>query len=156
LAAWRVRAGALGLPDFLRILADVYGKSGQIDAARDAIAEGLAVIATTEERRFEVELHRARGELLLLRPGQASRTGVTADAARVEAEACFEHAIAVARSQNAKLLELRAVLSLARLRRGHEQYPEARRMLEEIYGWFTEGFDLADLREVKALLDAPS
>jgi class 3 adenylate cyclase/predicted ATPase len=152
LAAWRIRAGALGLPDYLPMLADVYAKSGQIQAAHDAIAEGLALIEKTDERRFEAELHRVRGELLLLQSVQSSQPPEAVHWASVEAEAAFQHAILVARSQHAKSLELRAVLSLGRLWRARGKRAEARRALEEICDWFAEGFETADLREVRAVL----
>jgi adenylate cyclase len=71
----------------------------------------------------------------------------------VEAEACFQKAIEVARRQQAKSLELRAVMSLSRLWQSHGKKDEARQMLAEVYGWFTEGFDTADLQEAKALLE---
>ena len=88
-------------------------------------------------------MHRLKGELLLRRD----------DSNAVESQRCFERAIEIARGQNGKSLELRATMSLARLltRQGHRD--EARAMLAEIYGWFTEGFDTADLKNAKALLD---
>jgi predicted ATPase len=108
----------------------------------------------TGERYYEAELHRQRGELLLLReakghPDQGSRE-------QHEAETCFQHALDVARRQQAKSLELRAAMSLARLWQRQGKRVEARALLEEIYGWFTEGFDTADLQEAKALLGALS
>ena len=96
-----------------------------------------------QDARAEVaEINRFKGELLL---GGAYET--------IQAEQCFRTAIAVARSQNAKSLELRATMSLARLLRNTSRRDEARTMLADIYNWFTEGFDTADLKDAKALLD---
>ncbi len=97
------------------------------------------------EHFYEAELLRLKGELLLKRPAPDE-----------EPEACFRQAISVARRQSAKTLELRATTSLARLLAEHGKGEEARALLAEIYCWFTEGFDTADLKEAKALLDALS
>ena len=85
-----------------------------------------------------------RGVLLLRQPGTP----------QAEAEACFQRALDVARRQEAKSLELRAAMSLSRLWQQQGKRTEARELLAPIYGWFTEGFDTADLQETKALLDA--
>ncbi|MBI1879659.1 MAG: hypothetical protein HYR94_15800, partial [Chloroflexi bacterium] len=103
--------------------------------------EALDAVETMNEHFYEAELYRLQGELLLAR-----------GAAAAEAEAKFLQAIEVARRQSAKSLELRATISLARLWRQRKR-EEARRMLAEIYGWFTEGFDTVDLQEAKALLE---
>jgi len=103
----------------------------------------MALMERTGERMYEAELHRMRGELLLMQEA--------ADLS--EAENCFRAAIEVARHQSAKSLELRATIGLARLFAKQGRRNEARTMLAEIYGWFTEGFDTADLRDAKALLD---
>ena len=104
----------------------------------------------------------SRGELLLIQStGRGgSRTAREVEAsfkpartAKEEAEACFRQGIDIARSQGAKSLELRSVMSLSRLWQGQGKKEEARQMLAEIYGWFTEGFDTADLKEAKALLE---
>ena len=99
----------------------------------------------TEERWFEAELHRLRGEWLI-----AHRSGEQA-----EAEACFERALVVARRQSAKMWELRAAMSFARLRRNQGRPVEARDLLAPVYERFTEGLDTPDLKEAKALLDKP-
>jgi predicted ATPase len=91
----------------------------------------------------EMEAHRLKGELLLRQ----------SDTHTAEAEPCFVRAIEVARRQNAKSFELRATMSLARLLAKQDRRDEAHTMLAEIYGWFTEGFDTADLKDAKALLD---
>jgi predicted ATPase len=108
------------------------------------LTEACTLAAATEERWWEAEVHRLQGELLLQRSlldmGQA--------------EACFQQALDVAHRQQARALELRAALSLARLWQRQGQPTAARQLLAEIYGWFTEGFDTADLQEAKALLEA--
>src|SRR5262249_6829107 len=96
-----------------------------------------------EERFWEAEVHRLRGVLLLRQPG----------APPAEAETCFQQALNVARRQEAKSLELRAARSLAHLWQQQGKRQEARDLLAPIYGWFTEGFDTADLQDAKALLD---
>jgi predicted ATPase len=106
------------------------------------LTDALTLVATTEERWWEAEVYRLKGVLLL----QRSLPDVG------QAEACFQQALDVARRQQAKALELRAALSLARLWQGQGQPTAARQLLAEIYGWFTEGFDTADLQEAKALL----
>ena len=105
------------------------------------------MIEQTDEHHWEAEIHRLKGDLLLL-PGKH----VEAAARSHQAERCFQHAIDVARRQNAKSWELRATTSLARLWQQQGYLDKARAVLAEIYDWFTEGFDTVDLREAKALL----
>ena len=109
------------------------------------IAEALMLVERTGERSFEADIWRVKGELLL----QAA-----ADDAQTEAENCFQKGIVIAQSQSAKQFELRATVSLARLWLQQGKANEARQRLAEVYGWFTEGFDTADLKEAKALLEA--
>jgi predicted ATPase len=106
------------------------------------LAEALALVDKTGERWWEAELHRLKGELLRRR---ASPTE--------EVEACFHQALDIARRQQAKSLELRAAMSLSRLWQQQGQRADARELLAPIHGWFTEGFDTADLQEAKALLE---
>ena len=136
------RAG-LWLPFFLAILAEAYGRAERIEEGLKAAAHGLQLVQQSGERCWEAELYRIRGELLL--------KGDPSDP--TEGRAALESAVKVAREQGAKLLDLRATRSLARLlgRRGNRS--EARAMLADIYGWFTEGFDTADLKDAKASLD---
>jgi predicted ATPase len=108
------------------------------------LAEALAVMDTIEERYYEAELYRLKGALLLMHSAEQD----------AEAEACFHQALDVARRQQAKSLELRAAISLSRLWQQQGEWDEARELLTPIYGWFTEGFDTADLQEAKALLKA--
>jgi predicted ATPase len=99
----------------------------------------------TGEGFHGAELHRLQGELLLRREA--------AEVTCREAEACFRRALTIARGQQAKSLELRAALSLARLYQKQDRQAEARPILAECYAWFTEGLDTPDLREAKVLLD---
>src|SRR5207249_230845 len=122
------------------------------------VAEALAVVHETGERNWEAELYRLKGELTLQRFNVQGSTFKVANPQSLipnpqsEAEACFHKAIEIARQQQAKSLELRAVMSLSRLWQSQGRKEEARPMLAEMYGWFTEGFDTKDLQEAKALL----
>jgi predicted ATPase len=123
-------------------LAEVYATRGQSVEAQNCLAEAAQIVETTEERLFEAELlHRVPGDLL-------SSVGD-----RAGAEQHYRQAIAVAERQGAKLLQLRASTSLARLWRDQGKRAEARDLLGPIYDWFTEGFDAPDLKDAKALLD---
>jgi predicted ATPase len=117
--------------------------SGRVDEGLSALTEARAVADEQEDRSWEAEMHRLKGELLLLENASA----------HAEAESCFRKAMDVSRRQQAKSFELRATTSLARLLAKQGRRDEARAMLAEIYGWFTEGFDTADLKDAKALLD---
>ena len=143
LAAYRATGSAVGMSGHLAQLAEAYGQVGQVDEGMPLLAEALALVDTTGERHTEAELHRLHGELLL-------RQAVPEAPA---AEACFQEALAIARRQQAKSWELRAAMSLARLWQQQGKRIEARELLAEIYGWFTEGFDTADLQEAKAFLE---
>jgi predicted ATPase/class 3 adenylate cyclase len=148
---------------FLIMIAEAHGKLGQTDAGLTALADAGAFVQKSNERLWEAELHRIRGELLwraarqgridasLTQQGPGRAGG--ADNGRSDPEACFQQAIDVARRQRARSLELRAALSLSRLWREQGKTEEARRLLAEIHGWFTEGFDTPDLQAAKALLD---
>ena len=143
LVAYRATGAELHRPYFLSLLAEAYGKVGQPEEGLTVLVEALATVDNTGERNWEAELHRRKGELLLMQQGQ--KVG--------EAEECFRKALDTARRQQAKSLELRAAMSLSRLWQQQGKQEEARQMLAEIYGWFTEGFDTADLQEAKALLE---
>ena len=104
----------------------------------------------TGDRYYEAELHRQRGELLLLREAKSHAAQGSRD--QHEAETCFQHALDVARQQQAKSFELRAAISLGRLWQRQGKTEQARQLLAEVYAWFTEGFDTVDLKEAKALL----
>jgi predicted ATPase len=145
MVALRAIGGELGPPYFLALLAEAHGKAGHAEEGLSVLSEALAAMEKTGERYYEAELYRLKGELLL----QSKVRGPKSEAP----EKYFRQAIDVARRQSAKSFELRAAMSLARLRRSQGKKKEASRMLSEIYGWFTEGFDTADLQEAKALLE---
>jgi predicted ATPase len=128
-------------PMFLALLAEAYGKAGQVQQGLSVLAEGLALTEKTGERFYEAESHRIKGELLLMQDEET------------EAEVTFRKAIEVARRQQAKSWELRAAMSLSSLWQRQGKREEAHKLLAEIYGWFTEGFDTRDLKEAKALLE---
>jgi predicted ATPase len=137
--------GGIYRPYFLALLAEALGREGQIEEGLGVLAEALALIQETDEGFNAAELHRLRGEFLLQRE--------TTEATSREAEACFRHALTIARQQQARSLELRAAMSLTRLYRKQNRHAEVRPILAECYGWFTEGFDTPDLQEAQALLE---
>ncbi|MBI3302733.1 MAG: hypothetical protein HYZ72_11765, partial [Deltaproteobacteria bacterium] len=117
------------------------------------LAEAPPVVNKTGEHFYEAELYRLKGELSLQSKQVKTSQNKSRASLEAEAEECFWKAVEIARRQSAKSLELRAVMSLSRLWQRQGKKAEARRMLAEIYGWFTEGFDTADLKEAKALLE---
>jgi predicted ATPase len=131
---------------YTSLLARAYQQAGKTEEGLQALDEAQVSIDARGEVWWEAEIQRLRGEILLSQ--SAENTG--------DAGACFERALHISRHQEAKSLELRAAMSLARLRRGQGKGDEARRLLGECYAWFTEGFDTADLTEAKALLDEMS
>jgi predicted ATPase len=136
-------------PYNLGLLAEALGKAGRAPEGLAVLGEALATARRTGERSHEAELYRLQGELTL----EPLESGVPRRQAEPEAEACFLKAIETARQQGAKLFELRAVMSLGRLRMRQGRQAEARSELAEIYGWFTEGFDTPDLQEARTLLE---
>jgi len=144
LTAWRATGAEIARPYHLALLAEAYGAMGQPAAALVVLVEALTLVDNTGERLYESELYRLKGELLL----QQSSDN------HLEAETCFHHAIAIAQKQSAKSWELRAATSLARLWQQQGKRQEAHDLLAPVYNWFTEGFDTADLKDAKALLDA--
>jgi predicted ATPase len=153
LSLWRQMGVELGLPLLLSHLAEAYGRAGQVDEGLAVITEALEVAHRTSERYYEAELVRLKGELWL-----QSLAGHPADEDNLprvrQAEECFAQARDLAAQRQARSLELRAATSLARLWHGQGKGNDAHRLLAEVYGWFTEGFDTPDLREAKTLLDA--
>jgi predicted ATPase len=143
IAAMQATGVKMTLPRMLDALAEAYGHSGQAEEGLRMLAEAFAMMDETGERLNEAEQWRIKGESLLL------QTVPDAPAA----EACFQQALAVARRQQAKSFELRAAMSLARLWQEQDKRAAAQALLAPIYGWFTEGFDTADLQEARALLD---
>jgi class 3 adenylate cyclase/predicted ATPase len=148
IAAFHALGVRVLLSGTLGSLAVAQAKAGQPQEGLVTLAEALALVAETDEHHSEAELYRLRGELLLMQDDEAE-----AEASLREAESCFQHAIEVARRQQAKSWELRATTSLARLWREQGRVDEARQVLGEIYGWFTEGFGTADLRDARSLLE---
>jgi len=129
------------LPQNASLLARAYEIAGQIEEAVAQLDEALEIIERTGERWLAAELYRHKGQLLL-RQGHSEA-----------AERLYCKALSIAKEQEAKLWELRAAVSLARLRRDQGRKAEARDLLAPLYGWFTEGFDTPDLKDAKALLD---
>ena len=144
LAAWRATGAAVFQPYGLALLAKASTQLGQPEAGLALLTEALAVANDKGESRWDAELYRLKGEILLARSAEH----------HTEAAACFCQALDIARRQQAKSWELRAAMSLGRLWQRQGKCAEARALLTPIYGWFTEGFDTADLQEAKALLDA--
>ena len=143
---WGIEAATTAgfrLDYLLPILADAYRKIGQTDAGLGVLNKAADLLNQTGTRYYEAELYRLRGELLLIQ----NATDVA------KAENCFRQAIEVACKQSARLWELRATTSLARLLAEHGSGDEARTTLAGIYNWFTEGFELPDLKDAKALLE---
>jgi predicted ATPase len=181
MVALQARGMKLVQPVFLTLQAEACQRSGQAEEGLNLVTTALAAVDENGERMYEAELHRLRGQLVLQSgvqsptsksqanqkskacPERSRRSknqkseitdprSLTPDP-QGEAEACFHKAIDIAKRQQAKSLELRATISLARLWRSQSKHHAARNMLSEIYHWFTEGFDTKDLREAKALLE---
>ena len=144
LAAARATGAALAVPFWCTLLSEVSAHLGYREEGLQALAEAHTLVEQHEERYWEAEIYRLRGVLLLRQPGTP----------QAEAEAWLRRALDVARRQQAKSPELRAATSLARLWQRQGKRAEAYELLAPVYGWFTEGFDAADLREAKALLEA--
>jgi predicted ATPase/class 3 adenylate cyclase len=142
LDARRTMGTEVGRPLHLAMLAEACGKSGRAGAGLTLVDEALVAMDHTHECWWEAELYRIKGELLW--------AGSTEDEA--QAEACLQRALDVARQQQARSLELRAAMSLSRLWQHQGKQPSARQLLGEIYNWFTEGFETADLQDARALL----
>jgi predicted ATPase len=130
-------------PYYLALLAAVYGDIGQPTAGQAILAEAWALVDKNGERWYAAELHRLQGALLLQQGTPAVH----------QAEQCFQQALHIARTQQTRTFALRAATSLSRLWKQQGKQDEARELLAPIYGWFTEGFDTADLQEAKLLLE---
>jgi predicted ATPase len=156
-------------PYRLALLAETYGRGGQTAEALRLLGEALASTHQHGGHFYEAEVYRLTGKLLLMHDAGRGVSGspppellmidrhegeATGQSPRpTEPEICFRQALDIARRQEAKSLELRAAMSLSRLWQQQGKRDEARELLAPIYGWFTEGFDTADLREAKALLE---
>jgi predicted ATPase len=178
LAAYQATGAQLPKTRIMALLAEALGKVGQPEEGLRGLAEALAMVDNGGERDYEAELYRLRGELMLAGTG-GWRLGTGSSSPQApslqplvpkevvrKAEEAFLKALHIARQQHAKTLELRAAMSLVRLRQQQLQHAtrntqhaiysqriEAHRMLSEVYQWFTESFDTQDLQEAKALLD---
>jgi len=171
LTAYQAVGAELFRPYFLALLAEAYGKVGQTEEGLAVLAEALPVVDNTGVYQWAAELYRLKGELVLQSriqvlesqeenkeskgKRQKSKIPTTQHlppSTQVEAEECFHKAIEIARRQEAKSLELRAVMSLSRLWQQQGKQKEAHQMLADVYGWFTEGFGTKDLQEAKTLL----
>jgi predicted ATPase len=143
LVAYRATGAELESSHYLGLLAEACRDTGETEEGLRVVAEALDHVAQTGIVYYEPELHRLEGELRLCQdPADAQ-----------EAEACFQRAVEIARTQGAKSWELRAATSLARLWRKQGKRAEARDLLAPVYNWFTEGFDTPVLQETKALLE---
>ena len=161
-------------PYYVACLAEAYEQGEQAEEGLNMLAEALARMDNTEEREYEAELYRLKGQLTLQahtslnqvsdksKPSQSKSEDPQHAAPSIqdltpstqaEAEACFHKAIEIARKQQAKSLELRAAMSLARLWQRQGKRQQAYELLTPVYNWFTEGFDTKDLQEAKALLE---
>jgi predicted ATPase len=140
--AWRSTGATLYTPVYLSYLAKAFAELGQFDDASRRIGEAMAAAETTGERWWGAEIHRTAGEIALLSHGHDT----------AKAQAYFERALEIARAQQARSWELRAAMSMARLRRDQDKRRQAHDLLATVYGWFTEGFDTLDLKQARALL----
>jgi predicted ATPase len=144
LTAWRASGAEIARPYWLMRIAEAYGVLGAPAAGLTVLTEALALVDTTGERLYESELYWCKGVLLL----QQSSDN------QADAESCYHHALDIARNQQAKSFELRIATSLAKLWQQQGKRQEAFDLLAPVYGWFTEGFDTADLQDAQALLEA--
>jgi predicted ATPase len=132
------------MPLLLTYLARAHAELGQCDDAWRCISEAMTTVETTREKWCESEVDRVAGEILLRSPQPD----------RAKAEGYFERALTVARTQEARSLELRAAMSMARLWRDQGKPQRAQDLLAPVYNWFTEGFETLDLKEAKTLLNS--
>lgn len=163
LNAYKSTGARLVLPLHLMLLAETLGKQGQVEEGLGLLDEAFSAVNDSGERWCEAELYRIKGDLLLMPPsnGQGSLntrsdhrdTTVSEQPNSIGAEACYRQAISIARGQQAKSLELRVTIRLSHLYLKQGKREEAREMISEVYGWFTEGFDSVDLREARRLIE---
>jgi predicted ATPase len=143
LDAYQATGAQILQPFFLALLAEAYGTRGQIGEGLAVLSNVLSLVEQHQERWWEAELYRLKGALLFKQPDPDSH----------QIEAWFHQALDIACHQQAKSLELRAATSLSRLWQQQGKREEARKLLADLYSWFTEGFETADLKEAKALLE---
>jgi predicted ATPase len=151
LAQYRRLGCQAHLPRYLAYLAEACLRRGEVAEGLAVVAEALQLTATNFDRYWEAELYRLRGDLLLAQTGPCHPAP---EPTATAAETCFQQALALAQQQGAKALELRAALSLSRLWQAQAQHTAARTVLARSYGWFTEGFETADLQAARAVLEA--
>jgi predicted ATPase/class 3 adenylate cyclase len=149
LASYRATRSALNYPYFLANLAEACKRAERFEEGLAAAEEAIALVEKTGERYHEAKLYQIKGELTLKQPSINSLQS----SVHMRAEDCFRKSIEIARGQQARTFELDATTALARLLASQGRRDEARTMLADIYNWFTEGFDTADLKDAKALLD---
>lgn len=152
LTVYRAGGNELSLSYSLSLLAEAYGQMGENDSALTTIATALEIANTHDERYYEAELHRLQGELLLQRQAANGMTDRSSGPDTAEAERCFHRALKVADQQQAKLLELRSAMSLARVWYQRGNRTQARDLVSGLYEWFDEGGDTTDLQEASSLL----
>jgi predicted ATPase len=143
LAAMQDTGAALNRAYFLAQLAATHLHVGQVEAGLVVLDEAVAVVERMGEHSWEAEVYRLKGECLLAQAGYSA----------IAAEAHLQRALAIAQQQHARSLELRAAMSLSRLWQQQGRRDAARRVLTDVYGWFTEGSDTADLQAAKAFLE---
>jgi adenylate cyclase len=144
LQAYRATGAEVARSSLLALLAEAHGALGEPEAGLAVLTEALTLVGTIGERWYEPALYRLKGDLLL-----QQNAGNQA-----EAESAFHHALIISRNQQAKSFELRTAASLAKLWQQQGKRQEAYDLLASVYNWFTEGFDTADLKEAKTLLEA--
>jgi predicted ATPase len=149
LDAWRATGAGLHQPYFLGLLATSAAQYGHADDGLQNLLEAIALAEALGERWWASEIYRLKGEFLLAREDTGRE-----DTGKEEAQSCLLKALDIARQQQAKVLELRAAMSLGRLWQQQGRRDEARQLLAPIYDWFTEGFDTVDLQEAQLLLEA--
>ena len=140
---YRATGAGFQLPHLLTALIEAHKKIDQPEEGLAVLAEADALVEKTGERYYEAELQRLKGELLLAQSPDDP----------AEAETCFQNALEIARRQQAKSLELRTAMSLARLWQRQGKEGDARQLLNDVFAWFTEGFDTSDLRDARTLLN---
>jgi tetratricopeptide (TPR) repeat protein len=143
LSAYSTTGAQVSRPWFLSLLATLYGKIGEWEKAQQSLSDAMMEMSGMGSRFYEAEVYRLRGALVLASPLDD----------HPEVASCFQQAIAIAQTQQAKSWELRAATSLAKLWQRQGKRQEAYDLLAPVYNWFTEGFDTADLKDAKALLD---
>jgi DNA-binding winged helix-turn-helix (wHTH) protein/predicted ATPase len=155
LVAYQATGTVLLRPHFLALLAEALGRARQAEEGLRVVEEALALGLRSGEQYYHAELYRLKGELLMMQAGASipEKTAHVESPAIAETEGSFHESMRIAQKQKAKSLELRAATSLARLHQNQGKHREARSLLSQVFGGFTEGFETMDLREAKALLE---